>query len=238
MNVQDPNEPFTPLQRIQTTQINDVLGIFSVELQNGDDDTIFGNVGRDVIVAGAGDDMADGDEQDDLIFGDNVTALLPEPARRQDITSLRFQTLYGGEIYTRTDRPLPAGYTGPAPTADDSGVLLADGIARDFRDPDTAPWWAEYTVDYASLHNFDIEDGLVRQGHVRQRLPRRRCPQRPRSSASSATTSSRVTAASSWRSPPHSMSVPLARPTAAWRSETGDSPTHTPERVISSAISI
>ena len=160
MAVQDPNKPFALPQRIQTTMINDVLGIFSVELQNGDDDTIFGNVGRDVIIAGAGHDMADGDEQDDLIFGDNVTALL---RRIGNITSLRFQTLYGGEIYTRTDRPLPAGYTGPV-NADNSGVLLTNGVARDFRDPDAAPWWAEYTVDYASLHNFAIEDGVHSAG--------------------------------------------------------------------------
>ncbi len=161
MDVEDPNEPPTRLQRIQTTRLSEVLGIFSEALQNGDDDTIFGNVGRDVIVAGAGDDMADGDEQDDLVFGDNVTALL---RRIGNITSLRFQTLYGGELYTRTDRPLPAGFPGLAPTADTSGVLLANGIARDFRDPDAAPWWAEYTVDYAALHNFPFDDGVAGAG--------------------------------------------------------------------------
>ena len=39
--------------------------IESIELQNGDDDVLFGNEGRDLIIAGAGHDMADGDQEDD-----------------------------------------------------------------------------------------------------------------------------------------------------------------------------
>jgi hypothetical protein len=164
MYVQDPNEPFELPQRIQTTLIDDVFRIASEELQNGDDDTIFGNLGRDVIVAGAGNDMADGDEQDDLVFGDNVTEL----ARRHgDITSLRFQTLCGGQLYTRTDQALAGACTvagfGPV-TGDNSGQLLVDGTPRDYRDPDSAPWWSEYTIDYTALHDFDVEDEIHSAG--------------------------------------------------------------------------
>src|SRR5262249_16826027 len=133
----------------------------SEEMQNGNDDVIFGNLGRDIIVAGAGNDMADGDEADDLVFGDNVTKLTRMGGNDgnlvDDITSPRFQTLAGTPLYSRTDRPVPAGF--PTPNADTSGQLLTDGTARNYRDPDGAPWWAEYTVDYAALHTFAFDQG-------------------------------------------------------------------------------
>ena len=57
-------------------------------------------------------------------------------------------------------------------TADNSGQLLVDGIARNYRDPDspgldTHPWWAEYLVDYDTnindldeFHSFDVNAGI------------------------------------------------------------------------------
>ncbi len=112
--VADPNLPSPLLQKIQTTRIDSVRAIRSVTVQNGDDDIIYGNLGRDVIVAGAGHDMADGGEQDDLIFGDNVVLdRTPRMVEVPDalgtdvadgvVTSGRFQTLSGTVIYSRTD---------------------------------------------------------------------------------------------------------------------------------------
>ena len=113
--VADTNQPDPRLQKIQTTTIGSVRGIESRAYQNGGDDTINGNEGRDVLVGGAGDDMVDGDEQDDMVFGDNIFLLrrVVEPtfpitsdyAGVTDTTSLRFQTLCGDLLYSRTDRP-------------------------------------------------------------------------------------------------------------------------------------
>ena len=169
-NVADPNLPPDLLQKIQTTTLDSVLAINSVELQNGDDDVIFGNLDRDIIVGGAGNDMLDGDEADDLIFGDNVflmrrdlQGINPDDGDLfDDITNPRFQTLIGGLLYSRSDRLLPDGVN--YPNADDSGELLNDDIARNYRDPDGAPWWAEYLIDYSSQHNFDFDEGTAGVG--------------------------------------------------------------------------
>ena len=71
-NVADPNLPPVLLQKIQTTTLSSVLSINSAELQNGDDDVIFGGPEDNVLIGGAGHDMIDGDGGDDLIFGDSV----------------------------------------------------------------------------------------------------------------------------------------------------------------------
>jgi hypothetical protein len=159
-NVADPNLPPVLLQKIQTTTLNSILAINSVELQNGDDDVIFGNLDRDIIIGGAGNDMADGDEQDDLIFGDNVFLQRRDGDDGNlvdDITNFRFQTLAGTLLYSRTDQPVPAGFD--TPNADNSGELLNDDIARNYRDPDGAPWWTEYLIDYSSQHTFEFDRG-------------------------------------------------------------------------------
>src|SRR6185312_13436739 len=124
------------------------------------------NVGRDVIIAGAGNDMADGDQQDDMIFGDQAflsrrllgTDVGTDITAIQNITSPRFQALCGAALYSRSD--LPAESCGG--TITDSGQLLVDGVARNYRDPDspgidTAPWWAEYAVNFSdgdTTHHF------------------------------------------------------------------------------------
>ena len=152
-------------------------GIESRTLQNGDDDIIFGGDGRDVLVGGDGNDMADGGNQDDFVFGDNMIMT----RTIGDWTSPHFQTLCGTLLYSRTDRPAACGYpaTGPGSLSqDNSGLLLVDGIPRAYRDPDGAPWWAEYNVTEP------VPRPRVRPGHqvgrqLRQRLPRRwRAPRR------------------------------------------------------------
>jgi Ca2+-binding RTX toxin-like protein len=165
MFVDDPNLPdFIPgmLQRIQTTELRFVLAIESAQLQKGDDDVVFGGLDRDVIVGGAGHDMLDGDQQDDRIFGDNVYLTRMGGADGNiydDRQSLRFQSLVGPLIYSRSDVPgqIPLGETSVHEL--NSGLLMVNGLAKNYRDPDGAPWWSEYQVDYATLHTFAFDEG-------------------------------------------------------------------------------
>lgn len=70
--VDDPNLPPILLQKIQTTELSTVIAINSAELQNGGDDVLYGDDIPDVLIGGPGNDMLDGREDDDLIFGDSV----------------------------------------------------------------------------------------------------------------------------------------------------------------------
>jgi hypothetical protein len=151
-DVADPNEPEPRLQKIQTTSLASVLGVESRNLQRGDDDIIFGNLGRDLIIGGAGNDLADGDEADDMVLGDNASLV----RTIGDWTSPHFQTLCGTLLYSRSDRPTCAGF--PAATEDSSGLLLVDGTPRAYRDPDGAPWWAEYDITQL-FHDFASDAG-------------------------------------------------------------------------------
>ena len=70
--VHDPNKPdltdlnpalagLVPvLQKIQTTALNSILEINTLELQNGADDIIFGTAIEDILIGGTGHDMIDG----------------------------------------------------------------------------------------------------------------------------------------------------------------------------------
>jgi len=111
-------------------------------------DSIFGNAGEDVLVGGYGADRIDGNENDDLIFGDAVVL----SRRTGDTTTLRFQTLTGTLLYSRSD-------LAPFPNGDASGQLLTDGTARSYRDPDGAPDWAAYVI-LELWHTHLIEAGL------------------------------------------------------------------------------
>jgi hypothetical protein len=162
----DTNEPETRLQKIQTTTIASVRYIESRAFQNGGDDQVNGNEGRDVIVGGTGDDMLDGDQQDDMVFGDNIFLSrrvvgeddFPEAtdwAGTVIISHERFQALCGEMLYSRSDRVDEFGNDecGNQVFGDTSGVLLTDGTAQDFRDPDSPgidlwPWWAEYLIEF------------------------------------------------------------------------------------------
>jgi hypothetical protein len=140
-------------QRIQTTAISSLRNVESKVVQNGADDFIYGGLGRDVLIGGPGSDAIDGGALDDLVFGDNVTLTW----RLNDMTSLRFQTLIGTRLYSRTDLDV---LTNPSSSYDNSGQLLVDGIARDFRSPDpTIPWWAEYQVS-DTYQNASMDLGL------------------------------------------------------------------------------
>ncbi len=58
-------------------------------------------------------------------------------------------------MYSRSDFPTMCGGSW---NQDNSGQLLVDGTPRPYRDPDGAPWWAEY--DVANLyHDFDADLG-------------------------------------------------------------------------------
>ncbi len=154
-DVADPNEPDPRLQKIQTTALSTVIAIASMSLDKGADDVIFGGFGQDVVVGGAGNDLVDGDQADDMVFGDAVV-LTRTPG---DWTNGRFQSLCGTLLYSRSDITTATNLCNgaPVPTEDNSGVLLVDGVAKPYRDPDGAPWWAEYDVsdlyhDYAADH--------------------------------------------------------------------------------------
>ncbi|MGD8418786.1 MAG: matrixin family metalloprotease, partial [Gammaproteobacteria bacterium] len=113
MLVVDPNLPPMLLQRIQTTSLDLVYQINSAELQNAGDDTIYGSSADDVLIGNAGNDMIDGREADDLIFGDNVFLNRMggvDGDLVDDILNLRFQTLAGTLMYSRTDRSAEEGY--------------------------------------------------------------------------------------------------------------------------------
>ena len=180
----DPNQPDARLQKIQTTAIASVRRVESRAYQDGGDDTIFGGLGRDVVVAGAGHDAADGDEADDMVFGDNAFLLrrVAEPefpaatdyAGPVDSTSGRFQALCGTLLYSRTDRPNACG--GVVGT-DTSGLLLVNGTWKPYRDPDSPgidvhPWWAEYLVDFddddlsRQFHSFDVQLSIDQPANI------------------------------------------------------------------------
>ena len=104
--VADPNLPPLLLQKIQTTALDTVLEINSLEPQNGADDIIFGTTIADLLIGGGGNDMIDGREGDDLIFGDNVFLTRMGGADGNlvdDILNARFQALAGTVLYSRTD---------------------------------------------------------------------------------------------------------------------------------------
>lgn len=169
--VDDPNLPPILLQKIQTTELSTVIAINSAELQNGGDDVLYGDDIPDVLIGGPGNDMLDGREDDDLIFGDSVYLTRrggDDGNLLDDIQNPRFQTLAGTLMYSRTDRPVPAGvdpayaYDASGPNSLNeytSGRLLTDGVARNYRDPTGPQWWAEYLIDYADLHTFSINNG-------------------------------------------------------------------------------
>jgi Ca2+-binding RTX toxin-like protein len=173
----DGNQPDPRLQKIQTTSLASIRLIESRAYQNGGDDAIFGSLGRDVIVAGAGHDLADGDEADDIVFGDNAFLLRrvgeaefptsTDYAGPFDTTSPRFQALCGTLLYSRSDRPDACNGGTPA-GSDTSGMLLVNGVWLPYRDPDSPgldawPWWAEYLVDFDDedlshqFHGFDVQ---------------------------------------------------------------------------------
>jgi Ca2+-binding RTX toxin-like protein len=134
----------------------------TIDATEGGADVIFGNEHDDLLVGGAAGDFIDGDGDDDLIFGDAVDL----HRRLGDIRNPRFQVLLGRVIYSRYDLPLfLQGVDGlPAddpriPTSQfNTGEVLVDGVARNYRDPagEPVPAWAEYL--FVDLHHSQTLD--------------------------------------------------------------------------------
>ena len=151
--------------------------------------------------------MADGDEADDIVFGDNafllrrvVEAALPavtDYAGIVDTTSGRFQTLCGTLLYSRTDRPNACAFGNPV-GSDNSGQLLVNGVWRPYRDPDSpghrhapvvggvpdrlrrrGPEPPVPQLRRAALGGRPGQPRRQGRGQLRQRLPRRRPRARP-----------------------------------------------------------
>jgi Ca2+-binding RTX toxin-like protein len=132
------------------TPFVDPRWVYSRDLTSGQvgagNDTIYGNGGEDILVGGTGNDAIDGGLGDDLIFGDAVQLQRRDvrPGITGDITSLRFQTLGGTQIYSTADATL--------------GAALNDGTAQTWRDGNGvyAPDWAEYLI-LNLYHSFGIQ---------------------------------------------------------------------------------
>ncbi|UWQ93699.1 hypothetical protein K3727_21740 (plasmid) [Rhodobacteraceae bacterium M382] len=97
-----------PPLRIRTTAYDVIVEIASLEIDNGGDDQIFGNSGRDILIGGAnrvaggvpGTDRIDGGAHQDLIFGDNVT-LIQRPIGPFQSQDARIVQLTDPTIYNR-----------------------------------------------------------------------------------------------------------------------------------------
>ncbi|MDH4109610.1 MAG: hypothetical protein OEW35_14975, partial [Gammaproteobacteria bacterium] len=121
----------------------------SEDLTIGGGDTVYAGDGDDIVVGGFGDDRLDGGSDSDLVFGDSAELRY----RPTDITNPRFQMLLGQLLYSRSE--VPAYLQGAAaPSGNDAGGVLVDGIARNYRNPDgSVPAWANYEI--LDLHHSD-----------------------------------------------------------------------------------
>ncbi|MDX1384061.1 MAG: hypothetical protein R3190_10490, partial [Thermoanaerobaculia bacterium] len=136
-------------------QALDPTWVLSRALTEGGSDVLQGHLDEDILIGGARGDWMDGDEADDLLFGDAVLLV----RRQGDVTQERFQSLLGSVLYDRPD--LGAALLGaPVPSGDESGRLLVDGTARPFRSRDgQLPSWAEYQI-LDLYHSSAVEQGL------------------------------------------------------------------------------
>jgi Ca2+-binding RTX toxin-like protein len=154
-----------------SSQIIDPTWVISRDMNLGGNDIIEGQGDDDILVGGAntlnsprGTDYIDGDTGDDLIFGDAV-----QLRRRDtqvgvlgDITNPRFETLMGQVIYSRDDVSALAQGIPSLPPGNETGQVLVDGTARDYRNQDGLPIaaWNEYVV-VELYHSQTIQDGSV-----------------------------------------------------------------------------
>jgi Ca2+-binding RTX toxin-like protein len=142
----------------------------------GDSDILVGAHGDDILIGGADSDfidggdaivsLADGRDNDDLIFGDHV-----ELTRRPigEITDPRFQILKGRLIYSRYDLPafLQGLTTAEMPISGNAaGEVLVEGIPKPYRSVDATgaarpvPIWAEWQIVDLD-HSQSIEENPV-----------------------------------------------------------------------------
>ena len=134
-----------PPLRIRTTAYDVITEIASSEIDDGGDDQIFGNTGRDILIGGAnrisggvpGTDRIDGGAQQDLIFGDNVT-LVQRPVGPFQTQDARIVRLTESTIYNR------------------DGSANVDNVTL-FSDPRHAGApWANFEITEL-YHSFDYE---------------------------------------------------------------------------------
>ncbi|MFN2611440.1 MAG: hypothetical protein ABR507_11310 [Actinomycetota bacterium] len=127
------------------------LSIGGVDIVQGmqDDDILVGGAGGNGCASCIGD-YIDGNQNDDLIFGDSVELIRRDVnvALTGDITDPRFETLRGNHIYAITTIDGGVGET--------TGFSLVDGIARNYRDTGGLPAWAEYRI-INLFHSFAIQ---------------------------------------------------------------------------------
>ena len=115
-----------------TLSNNIVMEITVIDNAEGGADTIYGNADEDVLVGGAAGDFIDGNEADDLIFGDNVVL---DRLNIDDFTNPRFRTLTGTSIY------------GEVPGLND-GDPLVDGTPRNIPTLTGTPVWGDWDINF------------------------------------------------------------------------------------------
>ncbi len=122
--------------------------IHSIERTLGGTDTMFGNAGDDVLVGGAFGDRIDGDEDRDLIFGDNVALDRFSDVLFEDRTDPRFRLLRQTEIGDGLE---------DLRIYDAQGEVLVDDAPQ--LDPDGTPSWRNWEIEILAIcsHNANAE---------------------------------------------------------------------------------
>jgi Ca2+-binding RTX toxin-like protein len=117
---------FTPDDALTHDGPTTLVRVDAIDRALGGADSIYGDAGDDVLIAGAGADEADGGADKDLLFGDNATLDLA-PASANAIKP-RFRTLTGAAIY------------------DANGLPQVGGAAAPSAIPGGLPAWANWTI--------------------------------------------------------------------------------------------
>jgi len=105
------------------------IGVITARTEGlGAGDVIYGSTGEDVLIGGEGGDRIDGNEDEDLILGDNGVLTDTDG----DLANPRFRVLEGTVIY------------GETPGTNDGDPLI--DASNEFSDPAGIPQWAKWEV--------------------------------------------------------------------------------------------
>ncbi len=117
--------------------------IETIARTEGGVDTIYGNEDEDILIGGANGDNIDGDEADDLIFGDNVR--IDRWTGLGDFTNPRFRALTGTIIYGEE-------------SAVNDGDSLVDTVDQNIPALTGTPEWGDWDI---TLYDHSFADELA-----------------------------------------------------------------------------